>query len=498
MNRPPRIYSSSEDERPLQTWLERRLRGSKIYEVIGIIVVLVGSLLIGLLQAKLGFLGLYVSILFIGLWGIPVVYAIIVYPKFGITVLIVIAFFLFLIGRQGIDFPWGTVLDGLQALLIVGFFIRQKTRPDWSFLREPVSIWLALWVGYNLMQVVNPVAESRLAWLYTVRTTAIITLMYYVFSYHIGSITFIRFLMKLWLVLAFIGAAYAFKQEYIGFSAGEQAWLDASPGLSSLLYINGHWRKFSIFSDPVAYSYNMVIAALICIALLPVAKTLWKKAALIGLAIVYAYAMLLSGTRGAYVLIPAGLVLYITMNLNAYTLTAGAVLGALFVILIFIPTSNYTLYRFQTAFKPSNDASYNVRATNQKMIQPYIQTHPFGGGLGATGTWGRRFSPDSYLANFPPDSGYVRVAVELGWVGLLLFCTLMFVILKTGVINYYKIKNPELRAYCLAMTLAIFALNVGNFPQEALVQYPSNVLFYLAIALLGVTCKLDREWQLRT
>jgi O-antigen ligase len=134
-----------------------------------------------------------------------------------------------------------------------------------------------------------------------------------------------------------------------------------------------------------------------------------------------------------------------------------------------------------------------VRATNQKMIQPFIQSHPIGGGLGSTGVWGAKFAPWSFLAKFPPDSGYVRVAVELGWVGLLLFCTLMFVILKTGIENYYKIRDPELKSYCLAMVLIVFALNIGNYPQEALVQYPINVYFYLVVSLINITYKLDKE-----
>jgi putative inorganic carbon (hco3(-)) transporter len=476
----------------VQEKIQRKMGGGKSYERVAIVILLAGSLLISVLHAQLG---IYVSLLVMALWGLPIVYSIVVYPKFGIGALVVVAYMLFLISRQGIAIPWGTMLDGIQALLILGFFIRQKTKPDWTILNGGISIWLGIWVLYNLLQVINPVAESRLAWLFTVRTTAIVTLMYYVFVYHIRTIAYIRFLLKLWLGLALFGALYAFKQEYIGFSTGEQAWLDASPGLSSLLFIDGVWRKFSIFSDPVAFSYNMVIASLLCVGLLSVAKGFWKKLLLLTLAIVYIFAMLLSGTRGAYVLIPAGLVLYIVMNLNVYTITLGTLLGGIFLVLIYIPTSNYTLYRFQTAFKPSDDASFNVRAMNQKRIQPYIQSHPFGGGLGATGTWGLRFSPDSYLASFPPDSGYVRVAVELGWGGLLIFCMLMFTILKTGVINYYKIRNPELKAYCLSMTLVIFALNVGNYPQEALVQYPSNVLFYLSIALITITYKLDQEWQ---
>jgi putative inorganic carbon (HCO3(-)) transporter len=164
--------------------------------------------------------------------------------------------------------------------------------------------------------------------------------------------------------------------------------------------------------------------------------------------------------------------------------------------MINIPTSNVSLVRFQSAFKPSEDASYNVRKQNQKRIQPYILSHPIGGGLGATGVWGVMFAPYSFLASFPPDSGYMRVAAELGWIGLFLFCALMCIVLKSGIDSFYMIRNPELKMYCLAMTLTLFALNIGNFPQEAVVQYPNNILFYMAMAIIQVTRRLDKKQQL--
>ena len=170
-----------------------------------------------------------------------------------------------------------------------------------------------------------------------------------------------------------------------------------------------------------------------------------------------------------------------------------AVMGVMVVGLIYVPTSNGTLNRFQSAFRPGDDPSYNVRSMNQHRIKPYIRAHPLGGGLGATETFGMKFAPNSYLAHFAPDSGYVRVAVELGWIGLLIFCTFMFTVLRTGINNYYRIRDPELKTFCLSAVLVVFALNVGNIPQEAIVQYPSNVLFYLCIALLTVTKRLDDE-----
>ena len=51
-----------------------------------------------------------------------------------------------------------------------------------------------------------------------------------------------------------------------------------------------------------------------------------------------------------------------------------------------------------------------VRLENQRIIQPYIHSHPIGGGLGSTGIWGERFTPDSMLSSFAHDSGFVRIA----------------------------------------------------------------------------------------
>ena len=203
--------------------------------------------------------------------------------------------------------------------------------------------------------------------------------------------------------------------------------------------------------------------------------------------------MLFSGTRAANILLPAALGLFAILRYNKKVILFCCGAAVVLAGLVYVPTTNVNLFRFQSAFKPNSDASYNVRAINQKRIQPYILTHPMGGGLGSTGVWGERFTPGTYLASFPPDSGYVRVAVEEGWLGLLIFCIYIFVIMRTGIRNYFKIEDRELKTYCLAMTLIIFAYNLANFPQEALVQYPSNILFYLWAALINITLVLDKQ-----
>lgn len=422
-----------------------------------------------------------------------VIIGIVAFPRFGVLVLLVSAYLIMWVIRMNIvDYPLGTLMDGLQALLILGFFFKQKSSPNWKIYKNPVTILVIIWILYNLFQVANPAAESRMAWLYTVRSVAVIMLMYFVFMYHITTVGFIRLILKVWLALSAFGALYGLKQEFIGFFPFEEAGL-ADPLQRALLFIGGHWRKFSIFSDPVSFSYNMVASTLLCIGLITGPLAIWKKVLLSVLSGLFIFSMLFSGTRGAYVMIPAACVMLLLLKFNTKVFLFSAVAAFVLAVIVFMPTSNPAIYRFQSAFKPGNDASYNVRAENQKKIQPYIQSHPFGGGLGATGVWGVRFAPYSYLANFPPDSGYVRVAVELGWVGLLIFCTFMFVVLRAGIDNFFAIRDPELKSYCLAMVLIVFALNIGNFPQEALVQFPTNIYFYLVIALINVTYRLDQQ-----
>ena len=471
--------------------IRKMLLIEKMKSPVGIILLLLFCTCITFVIAKSGVItGLLFVVVMIGM---PLVYGIVAYPRFGIIVFLALAYFIMWLYKMGVDFPLGTLMDGMEGLFILSVFIQQKKNKDWFIFKGPVTTMILIWIGYNILEVANPSAESRMAWIYAIRTMAVVMFMYFIFLYYITTKKFIQLIFKLWIGLAFFAALYAFKQQFIGFFPFEETYLHSDPNVTLLLYIGGVWRKFSIFSDPVSFAYNMVTASLLCIGLLTGPLSTPKKVTLALLAMFFMVAMLYSGTRGAFVLVPVAMFLLAVLKYNKQVLIIMSIAAIFLAVLIYMPTGNQTLTRFQSAFKPSEDPSFNLRKINQKRIQPYIQTHPLGGGLGAVGEWGNRFTPNSYLGKFQPDSGYVRVAVELGWVGLGIFCVLMFTILKTGINNYYKIKDPQLKSYCLAVTLIVFALNFGNYPQEALMQYPTNVYFYLVVALMTVTLRLDKQ-----
>ena len=492
-NTSPEILQLSKAKPGFFKTLRKTFFLEKLYNPIGLAFLILVAAVIAVGTYKFGIL--FGAALLGLVIGLPTIYSIVAYPKFGILVLLVLAYLLFYMGRLGVPGPLGTVIDLIQLLLIIGTLLSLRRNGDWELLKGPVSTMILVWIGYNLIQIGNPSAVSRLAWVFTVRSVAIVMLSYFVFVYNIKSLNYVKLIFKVWLVLSIYAALYAAKQEYIGFSAGEEEYLHSDPEIAGLLFIAGHWRKFSIFSDPVSFAYNITMAAIFCIALIAGKRALWQKIILTGLAGLFFISSLYSGTRGANVLIPVALILFAILNYNKKVLIFSCVAAVFMIFLINVPTGDPNLLRFQTAFAPNDDPSYKLRKFNQKRIQPYILSHPIGFGLGATGGWGKRFGDGSVVSSFQPDSGYIRVAVELGPVGLVIFCTLMFTIMKTGIDNYYRIKDPELRNYSLAILMIIFAYNIANFPQEALVQFPSNVYFSLDLALLTVLRRLDEEKQ---
>jgi putative inorganic carbon (HCO3(-)) transporter len=459
---------------------------------VGVGFLCLAAVIISLIIWQLGLIG-GVLVLALSL-GIPIVVASLIYPKFGILTFFILASVIFFIIRMAsTDFPLGILLDIYQALLIIGFFIKQKQSPNWEIFKNPVTVVILVWVAYNIVQVGNPNAESRLAWVYTIRSVAVSFLMHFVFLYNLDSKKFIRLMLKAWLTMAMIAALYALKQETIGYFAFEEKEL-ADPVIRSLLFIAGHWRKFSIYSDPVAYGFNMALSAILCFVLILGPQISRPKKWVLGFMMMFfLITMLFSGTRGAYVLFPVAMGLLAVMTFTRKVLIFGLTAAAIFATVIFLPTQNGYIYRFQTAFRPAEDNSFNVRTDNMAKIRPYIQSHPIGGGLGATGVWGKRFSPYSFLADFPADSGFQRVAVETGWLGLLLICTVFFVCLRSGVQSYFRIQDPELKNYCLAMVLIVFALNIANYPQEALINFPTPFFFHFAVAMFNALFILDKK-----
>ena len=432
-------------------------------------------------------------LLVLGIIGAPLVLACLFNQQVGITISTTVAFFVLGIKRFIGDTPIGLVLDVLLLLMFMGLVMQQFRQKDWGFANNPVSYLIAGWLVYNVIELLNPDASSRMAWFYTVRSMAGVLLLYYIGLYAFSSLKFIKFTVKLFIFLSFLAALYGLKQEFFGLNQMELAWLYSDPKTFELIFQGGRIRIFSFISDPTAFGILMTYMGLFCFTLMGMEMEKWKRWMLGIGGVMMFMCMAYAGTRTAYVLLPIAIFFYTILTVNKRVVITSIIFFLIGSAAMMKSTGNATLYRIQTAFSFKEDASMKLRLMNQAYIKPFIQSHPLGGGLGSTGIWGMRFAPNSMLAKFPPDSGYVRTAVEQGWIGLLYYCSLLFVTLAVAIRQYKKIRDPNLKIMHAAVLTLVFCLVFANYPQEAIILLPNSFIFYLSMAMLAKIPTFDRN-----
>ncbi len=429
-------------------------------------------------------LELKVALLIIGaILGIPIVILCFVNLTFGISVTLITAFMVGFVGKFT-HLPIGIALDGLLFILTFGMLVNLSKERDFSFLKNPISIWIIIWIYYNFFQFFNPALQSKLAWIYTVRSLAVLHFLFFIACYTFKDLKTIMLILKVVIALGFISALYGLKQEFLGFTSSEMAWLSADEKRFQLIVQWNRFRIFSFFSDPTTYGILMSYMGVFCIVLATGPFQKLYRLLLLFSGVCMFFAMAYAGSRTPFVLVPAALILYTLLTLKKEMILATGILMVLGTAFVMKSTSSAVVYRIQSAFRPGDDASVQVRLENQKLIQPYIQTHPLGAGLGSTGAWGERFTPDSWLASFAHDSGYVRIATESGWIGLLIYMAFLFTVLKTSIYYYLRVRNPKIKIFYLAFTVMLFMLALASYPQEAIPILPNSIIFYISLASL--------------
>jgi len=470
-----------------KTFFQEKLNNPIGYGI-GIAIALGLAFVLTALPLKLGMM------VVLGMIGIPIVLYCFADLHFGIIVLLSMGFFLSLIGKF-VNAPIGTAVDGILLLLLFGLLVRLVKERDFSFVKSPITIFILIWIYYNFIEVLNPWAQSRMAWIYTVRTVALYLAVYFVAAHAMNSLARVKSVLKAVICLALLSALYSLKQEFFGYSQAELVWLHSDPKRFELIFQWGRLRVFSFFSDPTTFGMLMAYMSVFCMVLIIWGKKKWQRIALTFATICMFMGMAFAGSRTPFVLVPTGVLFFMLLTFKRETMIVG--IGMVLFIAVFSlkSTSNPIIFRIQSAFKPSADGSVQVRLDNQTRVQPFVQSHPIGAGLGSTGMWGKRFTPNSWLASFAHDSLYVRIAVEAGWIGLIIYMLLTFIALKQGIYYFFRVKDPEIKSLYLAVTTVVFILAVANYPQEAVTLPPTSMIFYVFLAVLVRLKDFDENFK---
>lgn len=413
--------------------------------------------------------------------------------KAGIYIITFLGFCIFTLGRIiYLDIPWGTFLELLMFISTIGMFTSFKIKniPLRPLYKSPIFILLTIYTIYAAVSIINPAMDSKQGWISDFKR--MLALYCYFLLIYIGLKGFkeqVQFGIFL-LTLMFISAIYGCYQEFFGFTEFEMNYITRSEARRKLLFmISGVKRKFSLFSDPSSLGIAMAATAGIIISFIAAIKFSRKTIYLSITLVICLMTLAFSGTRTAYLAFIAGAGFYFLLTINKKaTRILGIFLAIGFGFIMIAPIySNPTINRIRSAFDFDSDASLNVRDVNRKSVQPYMLTHPFGGGLGTTGGSGTKYNPGHPLAGFATDSGFLQTSAELGWFALLFLIFQYFIIIKTGLAIYFSETNKSIKTLIAASLVCVFTFVISQYAQVAVGQIPDSFLFMGAVAIIAKT-----------
>jgi hypothetical protein len=428
-----------------------------------------------------------------------IVYTCLFNPLVGYYLTSIMGFFAFWPTRiVNKELPIPTFVELIVLFLFLGTYLKGKGDPNHKgqLLKSGVAILLVVNILFFIVEFFNPAMGTPLGWIFNSKRYSVYIL-FFVISYRlINTPERFRYFMKFWVVMSFIAAVYACTQQWFGFLPFELNYIKQDPHEYALLFQGGVVRKFSFLDGVVTFGNLAGSMAVLTTILALNEKDKKKKYRLAFAALILFLGMSYSGTRTTTIMMPSGIALYVLITLkNKATLMTLFITMLAVLFIIFAPIDNPTLNRMRSTFD-SKDESLGVRDINRKYIQPYIYAHPIGGGIATSGVEGERFNPTHTLAGFPPDSGLLKLAIEMGWIGLAITLILYLTILYQGIVYYFKMKNEEYKKYIVAITCALFSIIVTLYAQVSIGQIPNAFFFYAVMALFKRLMEFDEKERL--
>ena len=431
--------------------------------------------------------------------GLILIFVCITNYRLGYAIAMGFGFTIFILSRYFMGaFPIGWIVELLIYSSFLGLLteciIKRKSLVEGIY--HPITVFYILYLLFIVWQAFNPEMYSVVGWFHFFRRQLMVFLLFILTAHIIGSINDIKWLFRLWFVFALVSALYAILTQLFGMPAFEEAWVMASPNRQNLFYlVDGFKRKYSFYSDPAAFGMDMAATTLVLGILLFMGTSKKNKIIYFLMALVCMFGAIYSGTRTAYLMLVSGIFLFLIMRgINRNTFLIGLGFVASFIAIMIAPVyNNLFINRIRSAFNFKQDASLQVRNINRAKIQPYIHDNPIGGGVNTSGGQGMEYNPEHYLAGFPPDSGYLRAALETGWIGLVLLLLFHFVILRSGIYSYFHSTDKWIKMVVLVATASFFSFVIANYGQEPFGQIPSCFFFCICIAIIVKSDKISNN-----
>jgi hypothetical protein len=287
-------------------------------------------------------------------------------------------------------------------------------------------------------------------------------------------------------IFTIIATAKALIQKYVGGDATENAWL--MQGAWSTHILSSGSRYFSVFSD--AGNFGIHMGMLTIVYFIIGFQTTDKRLRLFYLFIsaITALCLFLSGTRSAIAVPVVGFALFMLLSLKPKIMISTAIAGIFFYSFFAftdIGEGNAMIRRMRTAFRPTEDASFNVRVENREKIAEYLKTNPWGAGL--HGKIPRIIERNGAFieSHIPPDSFFVSIWIQTGTGGLLIYIAVyLLILLRCCYVVMFLIHNQRLRLTMAALLSGVVGMLVNGYVGEAMGMPPNGFLIPAMLAFV--------------
>ena len=383
------------------------------------------------------------------------------------------------------------------AITILFASIRRTSNIKISNAINVLTISYIAWILFILVQLTNPGIRDEGVTL-AIRSWILGIFALYIISslmadnpkaLKVGLITIGTFTL-----IAFLKLLY---QKYRWFDTAETEWLMKYSWYTHIL--SSGIRYFSIFSDAGNFGTHMGFITIVYSITGFHTRNKRLSSFYISVAVMGALGMLMSGTRGAMIVPFGGLVLYCFICKNIKVMTVSILTGiVMFAFFAFtdIGDDNSIIRRMRTAFRPSDDASYNVRVENRKLIADYLEHHPWGTGL-ERGIPRMVKAIDGELIRedtIPPDSYYVKIWMQTGIVGLILYIAIYTIVLiRCCYIIMFRIHDRTLLHTLAALLCGVFGVLLNGYVGEGMGQPPTNFVIVASLAFVLNGPYIDKQ-----
>jgi len=490
-----KLGDKTSDSQRGDNWFNRRLerstkpQGNWKWLIFSVVALLAASLAV--------FLSMEIrSWLLVLILGIPVIIFSLLRLSWGIGIITTLSFIAPALSRAGMDVYIYWLIDLDIALIAIGALFLPTGRKASFYWVNPVSIFLIIWIVFNLLLIMHQQTELLL-WSREMRRIVLPVLLFWVAVQTFHDLKRVKQYIMLILILGCMGALYAFYQDYAGVAFMEQEGLSMDDSTFKQLYLGG---RFGVHAFLESASIMGVLMLGLSVLAFTFAMGPWNKIKWIsvGAFFLMAGAMSLSGATGAYIILPIGLLYLTFLSLDRYI--AMIVLGLLLAggAGMYVMNDTVITERVLASFGQLRSRSEGSTVEKKEILRKHIFNHPIGIGMEK-----EEINPYKLLKadnetgeiveyRYEIENGYKQMALKKGWLGLSCFMIVCLTIFWVGIRGYFFARDIRVKNLHLAINAFVFVWILAQYFYPIIDKLPISIIFYTLVGIMISLQKIER------